>query len=310
MKIVFMGTPDFSVGCLDALINSKHEVVGVFTREDKPKNRGMAMQMPPVKELALTHNIPVFQPKSVKTDESFEILQELNADIYVVVAYGRILPKRVLELPQHGCINVHASLLPKYRGASPIQAVIVNGETETGVTIMQMNEGLDTGDILHVKKTPISEDDTGGTLHDRLAVMGAEALIEYLDILEKGERVAVKQDDALSNYAPLITKNDGKVSFENSANKIANQIMGYAPWPGTFADLGNTTIKFYGGYAVEKTGEHEDFGAIDSVSADGMIVKCKVGKILIKEIQKSGGKRMTPDSFFRGRPELLKERFN
>ena len=310
MKIVFMGTPDFSVGCLDALINSKHEVVGVFTREDKPKNRGMAMQMPPVKELALTHNIPVFQPKSVKTDESFEILKELNADIYVVVAYGRILPKRVLELPQHGCINVHASLLPKYRGASPIQAVIVNGETETGVTIMQMNEGLDTGDILNVKKTPISEDDTGGTLHDRLAVMGAEALIEYLDILEKGERVAVKQDDALSNYAPLITKNDGKVSFENSANKIANQIMGYAPWPGTFADLGNTTIKFYGGYAVEKTGEHEDFGAIDSVSADGMIVKCKVGKILIKEIQKSGGKRMTPDSFFRARPELLKERFN
>lgn len=310
MKIVFMGTPDFSVGCLDALIKSKHEVVGVFTREDKPKNRGMAMQMPPVKELALTHDIPVFQPKSVKTDESYEILKGLNADIYVVVAYGRILPKRVLELPKYGCINVHASLLPKYRGASPIQAVIVNGEKETGVTIMQMNEGLDTGDILHVKKTPISEDDTGGTLHDRLAVMGAEALIEYLDILEKGERVAVKQDDALSNYAPLITKNDGKVSFENPSNKIANQIMGYAPWPGTFADLGNTTIKFYGGYAVEKTGEHDDFGAIDSVSSDGMVVKCKVGKILIKEIQKSGGKRMTPDNFFRGRPELLKERFN
>ncbi|MBQ2911231.1 MAG: methionyl-tRNA formyltransferase, partial [Clostridia bacterium] len=191
MKIVFMGTPDFSVGCLDALIKSKHEVVGVFTREDKPKNRGMAMQMPPVKELAITHNIPVFQPKSVKTDESYEILKGLNADIYVVVAYGRILPKRVLELPKHGCINVHASLLPKYRGASPIQAVIVNGEKETGVTIMQMNEGLDTGDILHVKKTAISEDDTGGTLHDRLAVMGAEALIEYLDILEKGERVAI-----------------------------------------------------------------------------------------------------------------------
>ena len=310
MKIVFMGTPDFSVGCLDALIRSKHEVVGVFTREDKPKNRGMAMQMPPVKELAIQHNIPVFQPKSVKTDESYEILKELNADIYVVVAYGRILPKKVLELPQHGCINVHASILPKYRGASPIQAVIVNGEKETGVTIMQMNEGLDTGDILHVKKTPISEDDTGGTLHDRLAVMGADALIEYLDILEKGERVAIPQDDALSNYAPLITKNDGKVSFENPANKIANQIMGYAPWPGTFADLGNTTIKFFGGYVVENTVAHEDFGAIDSVTAEGMVVKCAVGKILIKEIQKSGGKRMTPDSFFRGRPELLKERFN
>ncbi|MBR4878532.1 MAG: methionyl-tRNA formyltransferase [Clostridia bacterium] len=305
-----MGTPDFSVGCLDALIRSKHEVVGVFTREDKPKNRGMAMQMPPVKELAIQHNIPVFQPKSVKTDESYEILKELNADIYVVVAYGRILPKKVLELPQHGCINVHASILPKYRGASPIQAVIVNGEKETGVTIMQMNEGLDTGDILHVKKTPISEDDTGGTLHDRLAVMGADALIEYLDILEKGERVAIPQDDALSNYAPLITKNDGKVSFENPANKIANQIMGYAPWPGTFADLGNTTIKFFGGYVVENTVAHEDFGAIDSVTAEGMVVKCAVGKILIKEIQKSGGKRMTPDSFFRGRPELLKERFN
>ncbi|MBR5265868.1 MAG: methionyl-tRNA formyltransferase, partial [Clostridia bacterium] len=193
---------------------------------------------------------------------------------------------------------------------SPIQAVIVNGEKETGVTIMQMNEGLDTGDILHVKKTPISEDDTGGTLHDRLAVMGADALIEYLDILEKGERVAIPQDDALSNYAPLITKNDGKVSFENPANKIANQIMGYAPWPGTFADLGNTTIKFFGGYVVENTVAHEDFGAIDSVTAEGMVVKCAVGKILIKEIQKSGGKRMTPDSFFRGRPELLKERFN
>lgn len=310
MKIVFMGTPDFSVGCLDALIKSKHEVVGVFTREDKPKNRGMAMQMPPVKELAITHDIPVFQPKSVKTDESFEILKSLDADIYVVVAYGRILPKRVLELPKYGCINVHASLLPRYRGASPIQAVIVNGEEETGVTIMQMNEGLDTGDILHVKKTAISEDDTGGTLHDRLAVMGAEALIEYLDILEKGERVAIKQDDALSNYAPLITKNDGKVSFDNTAKKIANQIMGYAPWPGTFADLGNTTIKFFGGYVVDMKSENEDFGTIADVSSEGMVIKCKVGKILIKEIQKSGGKRMTPDNFFRGRPELLNERFN
>lgn len=310
MKIVFMGTPEFSVGCLDALIKSKHEVVGVFTREDKPKNRGMSLSMPPVKELALTHEIPVFQPKSVKTDESYEILKSLDADIYVVVAYGRILPKRVLELPKYGCINVHASLLPKYRGASPIQAVIVGGEKETGVTIMQMDEGLDTGDILHVKKTEISEDDTGGSLHDRLAVMGAEALIEYLDILERGESKAVKQDDSLSNYAPLITKNDGKVSFENPANKIANQIMGYAPWPGTFAPLGNTTIKFYGGYCIEKDGSHDDYGAIESVSDEGMVVKCGTGKVLIKEIQKSGGKRMSPDSFFRGRPELIKERFN
>lgn len=310
MKIVFMGTPEFSVGCLDALIKSKHEVVGVFTREDKPKNRGMSLSMPPVKELALTYEIPVFQPKSVKTDESYEILKSLNADIYVVVAYGRLLPRSVLELPKHGCINVHASLLPKYRGASPIQAVIVNGEKETGVTIMQMDEGLDTGDILHVKKTAISEDDTGGSLHDRLAQMGAEALIEYLDILERGERKAVKQDGSLANYAPLITKNDGKVSFEKPAGKVANQIMGYAPWPGTFASLGNTTIKFFGGYCIEKDGCHDDYGVIESVSDEGMTVKCGTGKVLIKEMQKSGGKKMKPDSFFRGRPELIKERFN
>lgn len=310
MKIVFMGTPDFSVGCLEALVSSKHEVVGVVTQQDKPKNRGMSLSMPPVKECAITHGIPVFQPKSLKNQDSFERLAKFEADIFVVVAYGKLLPKNILNMPKYGSINVHASILPRHRGASPIQAAIVNGDTETGVTIMQMDEGLDTGDILHVKKTAISREDTGGSLHDRLSQIGAQALLEYLDILESGMEVRIHQDSSISTYAPLITKNDGRVSFEKEAERVANQIMGYAPWPGTFADLGNVTLKLFNGFSVENQSENQDFGKIDSVSPEGLTVKCKKGKIIIKEIQKAGGKRMSPQDFFRGRPELLKERFN
>ena len=309
MRVVFMGTSEFSLGCLQALIDSKHEVVGVFTREDKPKNRGMALSMPPVKELAVTHNLTVFQPKGFKKAETVEQFKSLEPDICVVVSYGRILPKSVLEYPKYGCINVHASILPKYRGASPIQAAIINGEKETGVTVMQMNEGLDTGDILHVKKTSISDDDTGGSLHDRLAALGAEALTEYLDMLEKGEVTRIPQQDELSCYAPLISKADGKVSFENDAVKIKNQIMGYAPWPGTYADIGKITVKFFGCTVVDDISENDNAGAILNVGENGMTVACSKGRVLINEVQKSGGKRMKASDFFRGRQELLKEKF-
>lgn len=309
MKIIFMGTPEFSEQCLSALIESKHEICMVITREDRPKNRGMALHMPPVKELALTHNIPVLQPKSLKSDEIYHTLAELKPDIIVVVAYGRLLPQRILDIPKYGCINAHASILPKYRGASPIQAAILNGEKETGVTIMQMDAGMDTGDILYCKKIEISVRDTAETLQKRLQKLAGCAIIEYLDILQDGKNVAEKQDETVATHAPIIKKEDGKLSFFKTNTQVANHIMGYSPWPGAFCELNGEEIKLYEAYALPQGIGKASCGEIISCDKEGVVVACSKSAVLIKEIQKPGKKRMHAADFFRGHPEMLNKKF-
>ena len=217
MRIVFMGTPEFAAASLEQLLTTRHEVVGVFTQPDKPKGRGYKLVPPPVKELALAHQIPVFQPQKMRDGQALEILQQLQPELIAVVAYGKLLPKEILELPKYGCINVHGSLLPKYRGAGPIQWSIIDGEKTTGVTTMYMGEGLDTGDMLYRKKIPITSEDTFETLHDKLMVLGGEAITEALPLLEAGKLVPEKQDDTKTCYAALITKEMGKLDFTKTA---------------------------------------------------------------------------------------------
>lgn len=308
MRIVFMGTPDFARVSLDALLASDHQVVGVFTRPDARKNRGMKLTMPPVKERALEAGIPVFQPAGRREEGAFDSLNELKPDIIVVAAYGIILPPKVLDLPKYGCINVHASLLPRYRGASPINAAIIDGCKEAGVTIMQMERGLDTGDMLLWDSLPIDDDDTYGTVHDKLAALGGELLIKALEQIENGTVKPVKQDDSLSCYAHMIKTADAEVSFTADAHKTANKIRGYDPAPGAFSFLGEEKIKLYSavyfdGSAGKKPGE------IISCDKRGLLVQAAQGTVLIKEVQLSGKKRMPADDCFRGRPQLLSCRF-
>ena len=251
MNIVFMGTPEFADASLKALLASEHKVQAVFTRADTPKNRGMKMLPPPVKVTALEAGIPVYQPKGMRDEGVLDILRELDPDVIVVAAYGVILPVSVLELPKYGCINVHASLLPKYRGASPINAVLLDGEKETGVTIMQMEKGLDTGDMMLKRSIEIADDDSYGSLHDKLAVVGGELLLEALEQIENGTVKAVKQDDSLSCYAHMIRNSDAEVSFMDAAETVAGKIRGYDPAPGAFGFLGEEKIKLYSGILNE-----------------------------------------------------------
>ncbi len=234
MRIVYMGTPEFAVAPLEGLLEMGETVVGVFTQQDKPQGRGMKMAPPPVKKAALEHDLPVFQPRSFKTEEAFQQLKDLEPDLVVVTAYGQILPKRVLELPRYGCVNVHASLLPDYRGASPIQQVILRGETKTGVTIMQMDRGLDTGDILLMQEIPIEPRETADSLHDKLAVLGKETLCLFMEKLKKGEITPEPQPKECRFYAPLIKKQDGQIHFTESAVTIDRMARGLTPWPGIF----------------------------------------------------------------------------
>ena len=243
MRIIFMGTPEFSVPCLEALINSNNEVVGVFTQPDKPKGRGYEMTPPPVKVCATEHNIPVFQPVSMRNGEALEIINSLNADLIIVVAFGKILPKEILESVKYGCINIHASLLPKLRGAAPIQWSIINGETETGVTSMQMDVGLDTGDMLIKKSIPITENMNAGELHDALSVMGAEVLIETIDNIDNLE--PQKQVDELSNYAPMLSKELCPIDFSKSAQEVHNKIRGLSPWPVATTKINGKNYKIH-----------------------------------------------------------------
>lgn len=309
MKVVFMGTPDFAVTSLRALLTAGHEVSTVFTRADTPKNRGMKLLPPPVKVAALEAGIPVYQPRTLRDGESFRILQEIAPDVIVVAAYGRILPAAILELPRYGCINVHASLLPAYRGASPINAAILHGETETGVTIMQMNEGLDTGDILLTARTDIGPDESFGALQERLAGIGAQALLDALNGLEQGRLTPRKQDDTKASYAPLIKNQDAQVSFAGSARQIACAIRAYDPAPGAFAWLGQEKLKLFGAQAEDSDEGCALPGTIVSVSADDMVVQCQNGRVRIAAVQGAGGKKMPADAFFRGHASLREQRF-
>lgn len=301
MNIVFMGTPDFAVPCLKALIDSDNKVTGVFTQPDKPKGRGYKLTPPPVKVLAEENGIPVFQPTSLKKGEDAEnalkTLKELSPDLIVVVAYGKILPKEVLDVPKLYCMNVHASLLPKYRGAGPIQWSVLNGEKETGVTTMLMAEGLDTGDMLMKKSTEIGENETASELHDRLSVIGAELLIETIEAIKNNAVTPVKQNDDESSYSPMLTKDMCPIDFSKKASEIHNQIRGLSDWPCATANMGGKRIKIYKSHIVENV----KGASGEIVDADRFIVCCGDNNgIAIDEIQAEGGKRMKTADYLRG----------
>lgn len=309
MKIVFMGTPDFAVPCLDALLKNNHEVLLAVTQPDKPKGRSQVLTPPPVKDFANVNGIPVFQPNSLKTDESYEKLLVVNADVFIVVAYGKILPQRILDIPKYGCINIHASLLPKYRGAAPIQWSIAGGETVTGVTSMQMDAGLDTGDMLISEELPVLDDETGETLHDKLCLLGANVLIKTLDALKKGELTPVKQNDSLSNYAPMITKENTKIDFSKSANEVRNLIRAMNPFPGAYAFYKGKKMKILSAEISEicsngKTGEvcHSD--------SDSFYVNCSDLAVKITELQLEGKKRMLTSDFLKGNKVIIGDLFS
>lgn len=299
MKIVFMGTPDFAVGALEALIDAGHEITAVVTQPDKAKGRSDKLQFPPVKECAVRHGIPVFQPVKIKTPESVEELKKYPADIYIVAAFGQILSREILDIPRYGCLNIHASLLPKYRGASPIQHVIIDGEKKTGVTIMQMNEGLDTGDMLYKKEVEIADDDTFETLHDKLMLLGGEAITEALPLLEKHKLVPEKQDDALSCYASLIDKKMGRIDFGKTAAELDRQVRGMNPWPGSYTYFRGKQLKIWSARPSCAKADAE-CGTVVTVAKDYIEVAAKEGTILIYELQLEGKKRMSTHDFLLG----------
>lgn len=303
MKIVFMGTPEFAEASLQKLLETDHQIIGVFTQPDKPKGRGYKLVAPPVKELALAHNIPVFQPQKMRDGTALEILQELQPDLIAVVAYGKILPKEILELPRYGCINVHGSLLPKYRGAGPIQWSVINGESVTGVTTMYMGEGLDTGDMILKKETPIGENETYGELHDRLKEIGAQALVETIELIEQGKAPREVQDDSLSSYAPMLDKQIARLDFTKDAQTLHNLIRGLSPWPVAHTTVDGKLLKVH--RAVLASGKGQPGEVIDSKK---FIVACKEGALELLEVQLEGGKRMKGEDFLRGRkPKKLGE---
>lgn len=308
MKTVFMGTPEFADETFKALLESGHEVIAAFTRPDSPKNRGMKLAMPPVKERALAHGIPVYQPKNFKEEGAFEALEALCPEVIVVASYGVILPQKVLELPKYGCVNVHASLLPKYRGASPINAAIIDGREETGVTIMKMAKGIDTGDMICSESLPILPDDTYGTLHDKLAHMGGQLLLKALELIERGEAVYTKQEDSLSCYAHMIEKEDAEVLFSLTAKEVSQRIRGYDPAPGAYSYLGGEKIKLFSAIYHDDSRAKAP-GEIIGCDKKGLLVQAEGGTVLIREVQLSGKKRMPAADCFRGRPQLLDESF-
>lgn len=299
MRIAFMGTPDFSVECLKALVNSKHEIVGVFCQPDKPVGRKQELKMPDVKVEALKHDLPIFQPTTLRNGKGVEILSEIKPDLVIVVAYGKILPADFLKFPKYGCINIHASILPKYRGASPIHRSVLNGDSETGVTSMQMDEGVDTGDILLVKKIPIGINDTTLEMFEKLSVLGAQVLIETIDLLEKGELKPIKQDDSKATHAGMLSKEEGLVDWSESAFSIHNKIRGLYSWPGAFTKLEGKTLKLQKAVLSDKKGNNIP-GEI--VCADGkIIVSCGDNNCIeLKEIQLEGKKRMEASAFLNG----------
>lgn len=299
MKTVFMGTPDFAVTVLNGILKTEHEVGLVVTQPDKAKNRGKKVQFTPVKELALQHEITVLQPERVRGSEEFLLqLKEYAPDIIVVVAYGQILPKEILELPKYGCVNVHASLLPHLRGAAPIQRSIIEGDEETGVTIMQMAEGLDTGDMLLKDSLKIGSMNYS-ELHDALADMGAELIVKVLDMAQKGELKPEPQDDSLASYAKMIFKQDGKIDFTKEPSELERLIRGFDPWPGAFCDCGDIVMKLWKAEPCsEDTGKPA--GTVVSVSEAGIRVACGSGSLLVSEIQVPGKKRVKVSEYLKG----------
>ena len=299
MKIVYMGTPDFSVGALEALIQAGHEVTAVVTQPDKAKGRSGQMQCSPVKECAVRHGIPVFQPVKIKTPESMEELKKYEADIYIVAAFGQILSREILEMPRFGCVNIHASLLPKYRGAAPINQCILDGERETGVTIMQMDAGIDTGDILTQKKVIIEDKETAQSLFDKLAQAGAELIVETLPMIEKGEITPVRQDERLASHVKMMDKSMGKIDWTQDAACIERLVRGLDPWPSAYTFCQGRSVKIWSSDALT-AGHTEQPGTIVAVAKDSFDVACGKGVLRIYELQLEGKKRMDAKSFLLG----------
>lgn len=299
MKVVFMGTPDFAVPTLEKIIAAGHEVIGVVTQPDKAKGRGKKVVFPPVKEKALEHNLMVYQPKRAREPEFIEQMRALNPDVMVVVAFGQILPKDILDIPKYGCINVHASLLPKYRGAAPIQWAVINGETVSGVTTMQMDIGLDTGDMLLKAEVPLADDETGGSLFDKLSTLGGELLIETLDKIEAGDIHPEKQDDSQAGeYARTLDKALGKVDFSMSAVSIERLIRGLNPWPSAYTYYNGKTMKLWKAEIVPGTDATP--GQIIFVDKQSFTVQTGEGGLRVMELQMEGKKRMDAGAFLRG----------
>jgi methionyl-tRNA formyltransferase len=301
MRVIFMGTPEFACPTLQKLLDRGDEVIAVVTQPDRPKGRGQKTVPTPVKELAEKNGIPVLQPLKVRAPEFIETLKMMNPDLIVVVAFGRILPKALLDIPKFGCINVHASLLPRYRGAAPLNWCIINGETETGVTTMLMDEGLDTGAMLLKKTTLIDPEEDTSSLHDRLSVLGAETLSETLDLLAAGKLIPEKQDDSLSCYAPILKKEHGLIDWNSTARAIRNMVRGMSPWPGAFTRLDGKLIKIYKVRSDNtKCGDVDTPGTVLKADRDGIEVACGGGSVIIDELQLEGRKRLPAGEFLAG----------
>lgn len=321
MKIVFMGTPDFAVAALEALIEAGHRIAAVVTQPDKPKGRGKAIQMSPVKICAMSHDLPVFQPVKVKEKEAVETLRSYGADVFVVAAFGQILSEEILSMPKYGCVNIHASLLPKYRGAGPIQWAVINGEEKTGVTIMQMDKGIDTGDMWMKSEVMIDPKDTGDSLHDKLAAAGAKLIVEALPVIECGECIPVKQREEEACYAKMLRKSMSKIDWQQSAGKLDCLIRGLISWPGACTGFRGKQLKIWEqepiaeeritleGAVLQEEAARAVPGTVVGVGKEAFYVKAGEGILKITAVQPEGKKRMPVKDFLLGYPLKAGERF-
>lgn len=300
MRVVFMGTPDIAATCLKKILADGFQVVGVYTQPDRPKGRGMKLVASPVKLVAQEAGIPVFQPENFREEETVQQLRDLQPDVCAVVAYGRILPQKVLDVPTLGCINIHASVLPKYRGSAPYQWAVLDGLTETGVTAMYLVREMDAGDIIDVSKTPIGENETAGELLDRLAVLGADLLSKTLGRLASGQQIPrIPQDESQVSFAPMLDKAMCPIDWNRTAQQIHNQVRGLHPWPVATMELNGTQFKVHETRVVEGQGVP---GSVLELNKHGLVIACGQGAIEIRSLQAQGGKRMNAPDYFRGHP--------
>ena len=299
MRVVFMGTPDIAATCLKKVLDDGFDVVGIWTQPDRPKGRGMKLVASPVKELALANNIPVFQPENFRADEDVQALRDLNPDVVAVVAYGRILPQRVLDIPTKGCVNIHASILPEYRGSAPYQWAVLDGKKETGVTAQHMVREMDAGDIIDVAKTPIGENETAGELLDRLAVLGADLLSRTLTAFAEGTVTRTPQDPAGISFAPMLDKSMCPIDWNKTAQQVHDQVRGLHPWPIATMELKGKKFKVHATRIVEGAGQP---GEILGLTKTGLKIACGEGAVEVISLQAEGGKRMSAPDYFRGHP--------
>lgn len=306
MKIIFAGTPDFAAASLAAILEAGHQVIAVYTQPDRPAGRGKKLLKSPVKQLAESSNIPCYQPEKLTSDEAQKELAALNPDVMIVAAYGLLLPKAVLDIPRLGCINIHASLLPRWRGAAPIQRAIQAGDSKTGITIMQMDEGLDTGNMLLKVETDISPDDTGGSLHDRLAELGAKAILEYLDQAENRSLKGEEQDSSLSCYAHKLSKQEAQIDWNQDAEAILRTIRAFNPWPVAYSISGDDRVRIFDAEIDTEQGQSEHApGTVISKTKAGIVIRCASEAIRIKKLQLPGAKAMSVEDFVNGGKTLL-----